>query len=251
MALCPLPLILETDMTFHIKSLAIKEMSDSGAGLALLANLKGVDNDGDTYAKGAFDWKSGGQWASMVPAHNWKEMPFGKAHVYEEGDTAFAELKLNLDTGAGRDWHSALKFDLATGNPVQEWSYGYDVLDHSFEMRSGQKIRVLKQLEVIEVSPVMRGAGKGTGTLEMKGVSLKDSDFAATLEQLQTWATALDSNPGLVSATGLKQLGEVHVAIGRALEARAKGAEIEPDLAAELAAGAYSFSLIRRHLPTS
>jgi Caudovirus prohead serine protease len=239
-------------MTFLIKSLEIKEMSDSGAGLALIANLKGVDNDGDTYAKGAFSWKGDSQWCSMVPAHNWKEMPFGKARVYEEGDTAFAELKLNLDTVAGRDWHSALKFDLATGNPVQEWSYGYDVLDHAFEVRSGQKVRVLKQLEVIEVSPVLRGAGKGTGTLEMKGVSLKSDDFATTLTQLQDMASALDANPALLSATGFKQLGEIHVAIGRAVEAQSKGQSpvetAQRDLAAEHAAVTFALGQARRHL---
>ncbi len=234
-------------MTFT-KQIEIKEMDDAGSGLALLANLTGVDNDGDTYAKGAFSWNGDGQWASMVPAHNWKEMPFGKARVYEEGDNAFAELKLNLDTGAGRDWHSALKFDLATGNPVQEWSYGYDVLDHAFEVRDGKKVRLLKRLEVIEVSPVIRGAGKGTGTLGMKGVSLKDGDFAATLAQLQHLATVLDGNTGLISATGFKQLGEIHVAIGRAIEAKGKGETTEPDVAAELAAGAFAFSLARRHL---
>src|SRR3546814_20870779 len=55
----------------QIKSMIIKEMDESGKGLAELATLSAVDNDGDTYDRGAFAWKPGGhQWAMMVPAHD-------------------------------------------------------------------------------------------------------------------------------------------------------------------------------------
>jgi hypothetical protein len=235
------------------KALAIKEMDEKGVGIALLANLADVDNDGDTYTKGAFSWKGSGQWAPIVPAHNWKEMPFGKSRVYEEGGSALAELKLNLETTAGRDWHSALKFDLEIGQPVQEWSYGYDVLDHSFEMRGGQKVRNLKRLDVIEVSTVIRGAGKQTGTLEMKGVSLKDADFTATLEQLQVMAAAIDANPDLPSATGLKQLGDVRAKIDALIEVKQRGKDTSEEKGdgglADNAIANFLLHSVKHHLP--
>lgn len=156
-------------MTTETKSLTIKAMDDKGYGLAQIATLSAVDHDGDTYEKGAFSWKEGGhQWVSILPAHNRTAMPFGKARVFEEGDAALADLHINLDTEAGRDWHATLKFDLEKGAPVQEWSYGFGVVDAAAEERSGEHVRVLKRLDVHEISPVLRGAGIGTGTLSLK-----------------------------------------------------------------------------------
>lgn len=235
------------------KALAIKEMDEKGVGLALLANMADVDKDGDTYTKGAFGWKSDGQWAPIVPAHNWKEMPFGKARVFEEGTEALAELNLNLNTTAGKDWHAALKFDLETGQPVQQWSYGYDVLDHSNEMRTGQKVRNLKKLGVLEVSPVIVGAGNGTRTLEMKGVSMKGDDFTATLEQLQIMAAAIDANPELLSATGMKQIADIRSKIDAMIAAKERGEQTSAAKgdggAADRAIANFLFNSVKHHLP--
>lgn len=231
------------------KALAIKEMDEKGHGVALLANMKDVDKDGDTYTKGAFDWKADGQWAPILPAHNWKEMPFGKARVYEDGQEALAELKLNLDTGAGRDWHAALKFDLETGQPVQQWSYGYDVLDFANEQRGAQKVRNLKKLSVLEVSPVIVGAGKGTRTLEMKGVSFKEGDFAATLEQLQTLASAIDANPELMSATGIKQLSDIRQKLDEIATKKRSEIDAGDGGAGERAIAAFLFHSVKHHFP--
>ncbi|MBN9334963.1 HK97 family phage prohead protease [Devosia sp.] len=151
------------------KSLTVEKMDEVGQGLARIAILSSVDHDGDTYVKGAFSWAKGGeQWVPILPAHNRDAMPLGKARVYEQGDEVFAELYLNLNTEAGRDWHETLKFDLEKGGAVQEWSYGYSVLEAVKERRGSEMVRVLKRLKVDEVSPVVRGAGVGTGTLSMK-----------------------------------------------------------------------------------
>ncbi|RVK81396.1 hypothetical protein CN157_05095 [Sinorhizobium meliloti] len=156
-------------MKIEIKGLTVEKMDEKGQGLARIATLSAVDHDGDTYANGAFSWKEGGhQWAQILPAHDRRAIPLGKARVYEDGDAAFAELHLNLETEAGRDWHAALKFDLAKGSAIQEYSYGFGVVDAAYEQRGGDRIRVLKRLDVHEVSPVVRGAGVGTGTLAMK-----------------------------------------------------------------------------------
>lgn len=156
-------------MKTETKQLTVEKMDAAGHGLARIAILSEIDHDGDTYAKGAFSWKAKGeQWVPILPAHNRAAMPLGKARVYEDGDAVFAELHLNLNTPAGRDWHETLKFDLETGGAVQEWSYGFGVVDHAKETRDGAAVRVLKRVDVHEVSPVVRGAGVGTRTLSMK-----------------------------------------------------------------------------------
>lgn len=234
------------------KSLQVEKIDEKGKGLARIAQLSSVDSDGDTYAKGAFGWKKGGgQWVQMIPAHNKQAMPFGKAWLAEEGDWAMAEFTLNLDTAAGKDWHAALKFDLETGNPVQEWSYGYKVLDAAKAQRDGKTVRLLKQLDVFEISPVLRGAGNGTGTVAIKSAELKDDRFAALIADLGELAGALGDDPAMLSATGLKQLAEIHGTLEKTLAAiAAASADPAADQAATQAAiGGYLSFLSRAHLP--
>jgi HK97 family phage prohead protease len=199
----------------QVKGLTIETMDEAGTGLARIATLSAVDSDGDTYQRGAF----GEQWAPILVAHNRRMVPVGKARIYEDGDAAMAELHVNLETQAGRDWHAALKFDLAKGEPVQEWSYGYDVVDADFQIRRDGRVRVLKKLNVAEVSTVVQGAGEGTRTIAIKSAELKDKHFAPLIAGLGELASALPADATAISATGLKQLGEIHAAIGATLKA--------------------------------
>lgn len=231
------------------KSLTIEKMDEAGTGLARIATLSAVDSDGDTYAPGAFSWKDGGhQWAQILPAHDRRAMPLGKARVYEEGDAAFAELNLNLETQAGKDWHAALKFDLAKGSPVQEWSYGFQVLDADYQLRGDSRVQVLKRLDVQEVSPVLKGAGVGTGTLAIKSAELKEQHFAPLVASLGELAAALPADPSALSATGLKQLEEIERAIGGLLSPMRELAAKER-AAADSALAGYLELQSRRHLP--
>jgi HK97 family phage prohead protease len=197
------------------KNLTVTEMGETGKGLAILARLSEVDHDGDTYAPGAFSWK-GDQWCPLIHHHDRYQMPFGKARVYEEGDIAYAELHLNLETRAGADWHKALLFDLATGKSVQEYSYGFEVLDADYNITADSRTRVLKQLDVHEVSTVVRGAGRGTRTLSMK--ELKDAAFAPLIGSLGELAEALKGDPQSLTATGRKQLEQIHAQLGAVLD---------------------------------
>jgi HK97 family phage prohead protease len=198
------------------KNLTVTQMGETGKGLAILARLSEIDHDGDTYAKGAFSWKEGGeQWCPLIHHHDRYQMPFGKARVYEDGDVAYAELHLNLETRAGADWHKALLFDLAKGRPVQEYSYGFAVLDADYNIQADQRTRVLKRLDVHEVSTVVRGAGRGTGTLSMK--ALKEAGFSPLIASLSELAEALGGDASSLSATGRKQLEQIHAALGKAL----------------------------------
>lgn len=232
-----------------IKGMTIEKMDEAGTGRARIAQLSAIDSDGDTYAPGAFSWKAGGgQWVNMIPAHDRRAMPFGKAWLHEEGDWCVADLYLNLDTQAGKDWHATLKFDLAKGTPVQEWSYGYQVLDAVQEQRDGKYVQILKKLDVDEISPVLRGAGVGTGTLSMKSAELKAAKFAPLIGNLAEMAAAIGDDPASVSATGLKQLGEIHGAIGLVLQ-KAAGAPEEADaLIAEQAMAGWLHQQSRKHL---
>lgn len=232
------------------KGLTIEKMDEAGTGLARIAQLSAVDSDGDTYAPGAFSWApGGGQWVQILPAHDRRAMPLGKAWIYEEGDYAMAQLSLNLDTQAGRDWHATLKFDLAKGQPVQEWSYGYQVLDAQFEQRAGDTVQVLKKLDVDEISPVIRGAGVGTATLSIKSAALKEDAFAPLIASLGELSQVIAAKGvGALSATGIKQLGEIEAAIGKAL-APIREAQMAESGAQDAAIAAYLRMQAGRYLP--
>ena len=233
----------------HVKALTIEKMDEAGTGLARIAQLSAVDSDGDTYAPGAFSWKDGGgQWVQILPAHDRRAMPLGKAWLYEKDGWALADLNLNLDTQAGKDWYATLKFDLAKGQPVQEWSYGFQVLDADYLQRDGQMVQVLKKLDVDEISPVIRGAGVGTGTVTIKSAELKEAKFAPLIAGLGELASALPDDPAALSANGIKQLEEIETAIGAVLQPMRDQAQKERR-AEDTALAGFLRHQARAHLP--
>lgn len=236
----------------RFKSLSVEQVDEAGKGLARIAQLGVVDHDGDTYAPGAFSWKEGGgQWVQILPAHDRRAMPLGKAWLYEKDGWALADFTLNLETHAGKDWYATLKFDLATGRPVQEWSYGYEVLDAVYEQRAGKQVQVLKKLDVDEISPVIRGAGVGTGTLSIKSAELKRGQFDALIAGLGELLLA--DKPGMLSATGMKQLADIHAALGKALTtgSKSEAALLAEDQAVQDAIGGYLEAVSRGRLQPS
>jgi hypothetical protein len=73
-----------------------------------------------------------------------------------------------VDTQHGLDTFKTVKAMSQEPN-LQEWSYGYDVIDSDRGDFEGQQVRFLKKLKVHEVSPVLLGAGVNTRTLSVKG----------------------------------------------------------------------------------
>jgi len=152
-------------MEYKNITIEVKDLNEKGEGLIKFAQMNVIDSDEDVTLPGAF----GSQTAQLVPAHNWAEVPIGKAKIKEDGNDALAEIKLNLKTDLGRNWYEAIKFDMENFPPSkQEYSYGYDVLEESKGEHEGRQVRFLKKLKVHEISPVLLGAGINTMTLALK-----------------------------------------------------------------------------------
>lgn len=133
-----------------------------GEFAAVFATLNVVDLDGDVTLPGAF----GKQHVLIEPwNHNYQELPIGRGKIHEAGDQAIVEGKLFLDLPAGQQHHLVLKEMGAD----QEWSYTFNILEAERGQREGKDVRFLKKLDVIGVSPVMRGAGVDTRTMDIKG----------------------------------------------------------------------------------
>lgn len=142
----------------------VKEVSEEGQGIAIISTFDVIDKDRDVVRPGAF----GEQIAQMIPTHDWGATPIGKATIKENGDKAIAEFKLNLNTSGGKEWYNALKFDLDNPPVKQEYSYGFTVVKESRGEFEGRQVRFLEEVKVHEISPVLVGAGEGTGTLALK-----------------------------------------------------------------------------------
>lgn len=172
-----------------VKTFTVKEVSDKGEFEAIIATLGVIDHDGDIIMPGAF----GKQHVSILPAHDRRSASLGKAILTEEGDKAIARGKFNLDTQAGREMHSALMFDLKEGEPIQEWSFGFHIDESGEETVDGVVVRMLKKLAVHEVSPVLKGAGIGTGTLSAKDKPSGDSESLTLADEFKAAGEAVEA----------------------------------------------------------
>ena len=162
-------------MSYELKTFPVGEDqkqidSETGTGSAIIATMSVIDHDGDVIMPGAFLSPDGGpQTVAVVPAHDAGVVPLGKATVREVGNShAVADFKLNLETQSGREWASHLKFDMAEGTPIQEWSFRFEPTLESRGQHEGRSVRFLKQMLLAEVSPVLVGAGIGTHTVSVK-----------------------------------------------------------------------------------
>lgn len=134
---------------------------DAGTFRAVFATLNVKDKDGDVIVPGAIN---NGAEVLVMAQHKWNDLPIGKARIAEIGNELVADGYFFLDTPQGAASYATAK---AVGD-LQEWSFGFDILQSEPDMLNNERVNVLKQLNVFEVSPVMIGAGVNTRTVAMK-----------------------------------------------------------------------------------
>lgn len=177
-------------VTSH-KRFGIKSIGPTGEVSAEIATLNVKDKDDDVTLPGFF----GEQDVKIVLSHQWSSVMLGKGKISEQGDKAVLDGKMNMaDADAeARAVHSRLKFDLDNPPPLIEWSYAFDLkkggreefTDHE-KFGNGfflQPVDGKPGATVVEASPVLVGAGEGTGTTAVKssGQTLSILDALAEL----------------------------------------------------------------------
>lgn len=189
-------------MDKQFKSFRVMEMKadEPGSFRATIATFNVVDKDGDVTEPGAF--KVGQKVKIAAWGHAWGDLPVGRGVIGADDEKAWVDGQFFLETEHGKQTYLTVK-EL---DDLQEWSYGYYVEEYSFGKFDEQHVRFLKLLDVVEASPVMVGAGEGTGTDRIKGTQVPLSDHSASV---------LAAASGL--AKRIKSLADLRAKEGRTL----------------------------------
>ena len=142
---------------------AAVEFKDEATGTvqAAFSVFNTIDSDGDVVKPSAF---KDGQEVPMVWSHKW-DNPIGKGTVKVGRKQAVFDGAFFLDTAAGMEAYKTVK----NMGGLQEWSFGFRVLEEEEGDFDGEHVRFLKGLDLFEVSPVLVGANRQTRTLAIKG----------------------------------------------------------------------------------
>tara|TARA_R100000306_G_C4366685_1_gene137981 strand:+ start:689 stop:1327 length:639 start_codon:yes stop_codon:yes gene_type:complete len=164
-----------------ISNSEVKTIDEAEGIVEAYVNTMGViDADGEIIDVKAFDDSitTGGQ--SVAWFHD-QTSPVGKvidsatvlsdSKDSEESSESIGRLKavmqFNLNTQRGREAFADVQF-----GSVKEWSVGFRSIHDDLERQSdGNHVRVIKNLDWVEVSPVMRGASPDTQTITSKSAS--------------------------------------------------------------------------------
>lgn len=127
---------------------------------AVIATLNAIDSDGDVVLPGAFGNRDG---IPVIWAHDSSRIPLGSVSIREVGDEVVATGELIDGEACGWLRH-------AQANGVrQQWSWGFIPTSSRPGKFDGQNVRFIENLDLLEVSGVLRGASVGTRMLGVKG----------------------------------------------------------------------------------
>lgn len=147
-----------------------------GAFQAIFSTFNKIDHQGDVTLPGAFAENEKVRIAYW--GHRWQDLPVGRGVIHQDKMKAWVDGELFLTTEGGRETYETLKGldDLA------EFSYGFDVEEAEMGEFEGQKVQILKKIKVYEISPVLLGAGIGTGlAIPLKGQKPYPSEHSCRL----------------------------------------------------------------------
>ena len=190
--------IKKHDGQIERKSISVELKADEpGSFIARIATLNVRDKDNDITLPGAFPEGK----TVLVSAYqhgSWMgRLPVGKAIIHEVGNEALAYGQFNLAMSEGKDTYEAVKF----APELQEWSYGFYPEESEEGAGENAGARILKKVDVKEISPVLVGAGVDTLTLAIK----QDKPYAEQAESVLAAVTDLTARTKSLADLRLKE----------------------------------------------
>lgn len=170
------------------------KLSETGDVTVAFSRFNVIDSDNDVTFAGSMPSGKGVPMSAYGHTSWDGAPPTGKGVIGEKGDLGIFDGAFFMETDQGRNAYHTTK----AMAELQEWSYGYNVLDGPPGTFEGKRVRELRKLDVFEVSPVLRGAGVGTATLAIKSgapesgaptadlISWHSASRAALMDRLKT-----------------------------------------------------------------
>jgi hypothetical protein len=161
----------------------LKLLDEPGSFRAIFSVFDRVDKQNDLTKRGAF---TDGQKVKVGAwGHAWGSLPVGSGVIHADDEKAWIDGKFFVETQGGKDTWLTVR---GLGE-LQEWSYGYDLLDSEMGTFEGKKVRILKKILVWEVSPVFLGAGgSATRTTDIKsqgnGAGMSPKEYVKFIESV-------------------------------------------------------------------
>lgn len=146
----------------------VKIDDDSGTVTLYAAVFGNVDRQGEVIAPGAFknlDQFTQDGW--MAVNHSWNDLGVASIETATQDSTGLLVTAAWYSTPDAQDVRSIVKERIAKGKSVKA-SIGYKVQESTSETRDGNPIRVLKAIELIEVSVVNLPANPLAGVSTVK-----------------------------------------------------------------------------------
>ena len=144
----------------------LKEGEEENKGYlkAVIATTGVIDRHGDRLVKGSI-----GSQDVVLSAYGHAtiksgELPIGRGKVYEEGDKVYFEGRFFMDIQKSAETYDVIK----RVADLQEYSFSLHDIDYRIVKESSKSIFEITKTTVKETSPVLRGAGIGTGTVIVK-----------------------------------------------------------------------------------
>lgn len=108
--------------------------------------------------------------------HNSDVPPIGVAvDAKETSEGLWVKGRLFVDEDAGHDLARQVYAGMKAG-AIRQFSFGYEIKDAAWETVDGTEVRLLKDLDLIEVSPVWIGANPRTRLAAVKAADTNDHD---------------------------------------------------------------------------
>jgi HK97 family phage prohead protease len=182
------PLRRTSEFGLHIKSVAPDTGDNAGEFKALVATFD-VDSVGDQIRPGAFTKsllrrEERGEPLPVIFAHRWDD-PFSHIGVVKSaretdlGLEVDAVLDLDGDNPVARQIHRLMR-----ARRLKAFSFGYSIIDAVDVERDGRRIKELRELDLLEISPCLRGVDENAELLSVKAAAPP----LITPDQLRDWA---------------------------------------------------------------
>ena len=166
---------MNPELEFRLAEVELRDDENAvGEGSAVISRIGVVDSYGDLIEKGAFSGVENP--VPLIPNHGWDASgpPLGLMDIKEEGENVIGKFRLNMDLQSAKDWLSHLKFA-----EKQEFSIGFKAEDAQWLSTAEQKARkdgasrIIKKIDLFEVSMVLKGAMPKTKLLELRSARQK------------------------------------------------------------------------------